>query len=536
MLWKGKLLILLIWLVASAGGFFAVMHMQPRYRAETLVLVESQKIPDKYVASTVTGDVQDRLATINQEILSATRLKTIIDDFKLYPQERKQDSLEDVIDLMRKDVEVQLDKGWSNNRPGAFRISYEGADPRVVAAVTNRLASLYIDENLKVREVEAEGTSQFMDAQLQDAKKTLDDLETAISRYKVQHNGELPEQEVSINNSLGRLQTELQGTQDSIDRAQQNQIMYDAELGSIQSRLGLLTAPPPASGAANSAQAVLVTEAPKPVKPSQALSEQLRILRARYSDAYPEVIRVKAELAAALKAEEQQQQQQPSAAAAPAPTAPAHAPREVRLTPEIAREVDQLQQRAATLQAARTVAVHDIETGNAQRANILQQINAYQEHLKHLPLREQELAGLTRDYEISKANYRSLLDKKMSADMATEMERRQKAERFIVLDPAQVPEKPFKPKRPLLISLASVMGLALGAALALGREWNKGVLLGEWELPPGVKVLGRVPAIEIGRTTDPGRPRRLKAKALATTISTLLLAGIVTGCRLTGVL
>ncbi len=431
---------------------------------------------------------------------------------------------------MRHDVGVTLEKGWSNNRPGAFRISYEGSDPNIVAAVTNRLASLYIDEDLKVREVEAEGTSEFLDAQLQEAKKALDDLETAVSRYKLEHNGELPQQENTLNTILMRLQTELQGTQDAVDRAQQNKLMYDSELSSVQSRLSslLAQAAPPGSDAA--VQAPVISDQPsnRVVRPSQALAEQLRILRTRYSDQYPEVKRTAAELQAALEAERQQSPAPPpSKTGATFPAAPAPAAKAVRVSPEVAREVDQLQQRVATLQAVRTVAAHDIDTGTEQREKILKEMSVYQDHLKRLPLREQEMAALTRDYEMSKANYRSLLDKKMSADMATEMERRQKAERFIVLDPAQVPEKPFKPKRGLLMSIASLVGLTIGAGLALAREVNKGVILGEWELPSEVKILGRIPTIDLThidkRPSAPRRGKRSKSKVFAATLSILLL-------------
>jgi polysaccharide chain length determinant protein (PEP-CTERM system associated) len=543
MLWKAKLIVLFMWLLASIAGAVLVMRMKPTYRAQTLILVESQKIPAKYVASTVSGEVQDRLATISQEILSTTRLTKIIDDFKLYSDERKKHPLEDVVDLMRHDIDVKLEKGWTNNRPGAFRISYEGPEANVVAAVTNRLAGLYIDENLKVREVEAEGTSQFLDAQLQAAKKTLDDLEASVSRYKLEHNGELPQQESMITTALARLHTELQGSQDAIDRAQQNTVMYDSELASIQSRLSFLLAQPAPSGAgAASVPTSSSTDHPRPVRQSQLLAEQLRVLRARYSDEYPEVRRVKAEFEATLEAE---RQQSPSPAA-PAKTTTATTPSSesggngVRVSPETAREIDQLQQRVRSLQAARAAAAHDIESSAAQREKALKEMSAYQDHLKRLPLREQEMVALTRDYEISKANYRSLLDKKTSADMATELERRQKAERFIILDPAQVPEKPFKPKRGLLISAAAIAGLVLGTVLGMAREVNKGVIVGEWELPSDVRVLGRIPAIDLNHASKqaPASRRRKRAKsgALAATSSLLLGIACAIGCMSSGAL
>ena len=508
-------------MITAAGTAF-VLRMKPTYSAETLILVDSQKIPEKYVASTVVSDVQDRLATISQEILSSTRLKKIIEDYKLYSDKRDKKSVEEIVDLMRSDVSVRVEKGWSNNRPGAFRISYEGSDPSVVAAVANRLASLYIDENMRVREVQAEGTSQFLDGQLREAKRTLDELEVAVSRYKLEHNGELPQQESALNTSLMRLQTELQGTQDAINRAQQNNVIYDAEQSTIESRLSALL---PRSEVTNDGAAPPVRQAApaEPLKSSQVLSENLKALRLRYSEEHPEVKRVKAALAGALKVE-----QQTAAAKAPVPTATAPAekrpPTLAPLSAETEREIEQLRQRLGALKAQREIGGRDAARAEARRESILREMGVSQAQLKKLPIREQEMAALTRDYEVSKANYRSLLDKKTSAEMASEMERRQKAERFIVLDAAQVPEKPFKPKRPLLIGMTSLMGLALGIALAFAAEWNKDLLLGEWELPAGVVVLGRLPTINVERagTSRPGR-KKAAARNLATTGSALML-------------
>lgn len=520
-----------------------VMRLKPVYRAETLILVESQKIPEKYVSSTVIGDIQDRLATINQEILSATRLKKVIVDYKLYPNDRVKNAPEEVVELMRHDVEVKLEKGWSNNRPGAFRISYEGPIPTVVASVVNRLANLYIDENLKVREVQAEGTLQFLETQQNDAKKKLDDLESAVSQYKVEHNGELPQQENTMNATLMRLQTELQGTQDAITRAQQNKVMYGAELTTLDNRLSALLSPSPASvpGERAAFSSIVSSDgqaAAQPVKASKALSEHLKELMARYSNDYPDVKRTRAALAEALRNEQQDEASVTVQAAATAaaqlpkasnfvslPPSPAH----VVLSADAAREVEQLRQRVNSLKAQQEIADRDIEGNKARRENVLKEMTGYQTDLKKLPIREQEMAALTRDYEIAKLNYRSLLDKKISAEMAAEMERRQKAERFMVLDPAQVPEKPSKPNRSLLISVASLFGLAIGAAVAFAKEWNKDLLLGEWELPPDTIILGRIPNIEI--VPDERSRGKLPAVTLAST-TPMVVAVLVAACRL----
>jgi hypothetical protein len=140
-----------------------------------------------------------------------------------------------------------------------------------------------------------------------------------------------------------------------------------------------------------------------------------------------------------------------------------------------------------------------MQTLQHEQERLVREMASLESRIQKLPIREQQLASITRDYEVTKTNYRSLLDRKMSADMAADMERRQKAERFIMLELARTPEKPVQPKRELLNAGGSIFGLVLGLGLALMLDVRKGVMLGEWELPAGVVVLGRIPEIAPGR-------------------------------------
>src|ERR1035441_3888531 len=171
MLWKRKLLILICWVTVSLTVGIAVYKLPTLYSAEALILVDAQKIPEKFVTSTVSTDVQDRLATISQQILSSTRLKKMIDEFDLYREDKKSLVQEEILEMMRKDISIKLERGWIGNRPGAFRIWYQGPDPAIVAQVANRIANLFIEENLKTREVQAEGTSEFIETQLQESDR-----------------------------------------------------------------------------------------------------------------------------------------------------------------------------------------------------------------------------------------------------------------------------------------------------------------------------------------------------------------------------
>jgi polysaccharide chain length determinant protein (PEP-CTERM system associated) len=514
MLWKAKLCAFLVAL-AFCGVTFAIVYSLPAvYRAEALILVDSQKIPEKYVSSTVNDELQDRLATISQQILSSTRLQRIIDSFSLYREERKRLSPEEIIEKMRKDVNITLEKGWTRNRPGAFRIAYESPVPATTAEVANQIGNLFIEENLRARETHAEGTSDFIEVQLGQAKKKLDELEAEVSKFKLLHTGELPQQENALIGVLARLQVELQGNQDAVNRAQQAKMMAEGSLAVASASLAALTRPPDppprrlpeASGTATDKK----DDAPDPEKTqdSKALETRLELLKLRYNDQHPEVRRLR-ELLAQVREMEKSGAIEKMRAAAPKTFTPAGAPAAIAETRRDETEIRQQNERIANMQTQIDMAKREVEMRNAERKEILNKIVGYQARVDKLPVREQEMASLTRDYEIAKTNYRSLLDKKLSAEMSTDMERRQQSERFTMIDSARTPGKPIRPNRPLFAGIGAALSLALGLAAAVGKEIRKNVLLGEWELPADIAVLARVPRIGKSRRRRPASKWKL---------------------------
>lgn len=511
MLWKHKALIAVLWAVLGAAVGIVIWKLPPVYSAEAVILVDSQKIPDKYVTSTVSADLQDRLATINQQILSATRLKKIIEDFDLYRNERKTHVEEEIIEMMRKNITVKVERGWVANRPGAFRIIYQGENPALVAQVANRIASLYIEENMKTREVQAEGTADFIETQLQQAKKKLDELEATVSAYKVKHSGELPQQENSLAGNLARLQVELEANRDAMNRAQQTKVLLESSLGNAEAELSMhqRAFKAVAAPAANETAPADTTTAPGPRQPaprreSEILEAQLSVMRVRYSDDHPEVKRLQASLDRVKQLERAETPAAPAAAPAPVARAPKQQAPKVTTLVEPA-ELVRARERVESLRTQIGLAGKENETRKADQQRIISNIHAYQARIERLPVREQEMAQITRDYEMSKANYKSLLDKRLSAEMATDMERRQKSERFTILDSARIPEIPVKPKKPMLAAAGALGALLVSLALAFVIEQRKGLFLGEWELPPNSLVLGRLPEIQF-HAAEPAKP------------------------------
>ena len=218
--------------LAVSAGTIVFSHFLPNvYTSETVILVDPQKVPDAYVKSTVTGDVRNRLSTLSQQILSATRLQRIIETLNLYPEDRKKLAREDVITHMRSDISVQVvsDFGASQDFQ-AFRITYSGKDARLVAQVTNELASLFIEENLKAREQQATGTTEFLQNQLQESRKDLEAQEAKLKQYRMMHLGEMPEQQSADLQIMGQLQSQLQLEGDALSRAEQSKLVLQSML------------------------------------------------------------------------------------------------------------------------------------------------------------------------------------------------------------------------------------------------------------------------------------------------------------------
>ncbi len=197
------------------------------YRSETLIRVERQQIPESYV-KVVTPPVVERLPAIREQILSRSRLERIIRDLDLYKDDRSTGVMEDVVGRMRNAVDVKLDSKES------FRVSFESDNPRTAQAVAQRLASLSIEENLKERDRATEGTSQFLEAQLEDAKVRLLEKEKALEAYRQRHAGQLPSQLQSNLQSIQNAQLQLQAINESMNRARERRMLFERQLADAQ--------------------------------------------------------------------------------------------------------------------------------------------------------------------------------------------------------------------------------------------------------------------------------------------------------------
>jgi polysaccharide biosynthesis transport protein len=410
--------VLLVWLVVGLIGAGVAFLLLPKvYRSSTLVLVESQKVPTDYIKPMAVDTIEERLIAIQQQILSRTLLQKIIEEFHVYDDELKRQALEDVIDLMRRDIKITMVDDRFHRNIQAFTISYDSDQPALAMQVTNKLASLFIGENLKVREQLVEGTSEFLDGELQRVKERLDKQEAEISLYKQKHIGQLPQQEEAMFRTLDRLTMEMQTQNDMLRMlVERKEIMRDA----IETSAG-------ATGG-------VVHLSPK--GRLRQLREQLAQLLSEYKDTYPDVLRVKREIKD-LEARV------------------ARGPSSDDLEEDVVISGSDMDSQLRTVDA-------EIKVRRHRAGEIQAQIKSLEQRMEQMPIREQELSTLLRDYETTNKRYQSLLANKESAKITEQMEKRQKGEQFRVLDPANLPIKPVKPD-PLRVFLGGIMvGLMLG--------------------------------------------------------------------------
>jgi polysaccharide chain length determinant protein (PEP-CTERM system associated) len=498
-----KWIVIGVTLLVSATTLVVSYRMPNVYTSDTLILVDPQKVPETYVKSTVTGDIRNRLGTLSQQILSSTRLQKIIETLHLYPEVRKTEAREEIIGRMRSDISVQVvsDFGASQDLQ-AFRISYSGREPRLVAQVTNELASLFIEENLKAREQQATGTTEFLQNQLQETRKALETQEAKLGAYKRQHIGEMPEQQATNLQILGQLQSQLQLEGDELSRAEQQRSYIQSMLDNPPARVVELDDAEPKKPSTPSAEKN--TNSPIMTTPRSTLASdkaKLAVLLSHYTDKHPEVRRLKKliENEQAKEAKESQDtgeiKEVAAAEANPAPAdtsspASAASPKKLALLPPPLVTNPVLQSQLKTIEAE--IAKHKEER---QRLAVL--VAKYQAKLEAIPIREQEIAEVVRDYEMSKAHYSQLLDKQLSAETATQLEIRQKGEKFTILDPGQIPEKPARPNRKIINAGGSFAGFGLGILCALLTEFLGMCITGPEQITAvtGFPVLEVIPVI-----------------------------------------
>ena len=474
-------------LVAAVLYAFSLPKM---YRATTLVLVTPQKVPENFVRPTVTSRIEDRLQSISQEIMSHTRLEQVISEFKLYSEEAKSFSREEIIELMRKNTKVEIE--GKEGREGFFTISYIGKDPRVVAMVTNKLASLFIEENLKLREEQSQGTSDFVSIELNATRAKLEEQEAAITLFKKQFMGELPEQREANLRTVDQLQIQSLRIDDNLKAAYDRKVIIQKQLSDTKMEMAF----GPLSGNPKEERTATTTESDfsrLPLSTQKGLGyyeaqlnnarNLLTALKSKYTGQHPDILNTEKYIAdLETKIKNMKAQEMGENMEAKETT--------ISSSPLVAFVKQMEGQLMAT----------DLEIKRLQEedSKIKAKIAQVQRRLEKTPIREIAQSNLTRDYQNMKESYETLLKKSQEAQQAENLERRQKGEQFKVVDPARIPEKPMQEKvfRILLFGLLLGMGSGIGMAF-LREQMDRSFRDAEdLEAAMGVKVLANIPKIQ----------------------------------------
>jgi polysaccharide chain length determinant protein (PEP-CTERM system associated) len=485
--------------------------LQPRYKSSTLILVEQPTMPKNYVMPNVSDDLQDRLQSITQQILSRTRLLLIINKLHLYSEKSDPVTPDEKVDRMRKDIgKPELEHDVHNNEITTFRINYSAHDPHVAQQVTGELTNLFINENLKVRQHESEDTTKFIESQLETARASLEEQEAKVKDFEARHMGQLPSQQASNLQILSGLQAQLQNEQDSLNSAKQQRVFLQAQIEQYKSLRGtpLAADATPTELAVNSLNQEL-----------DRLRAKLADLSSRYTDRYPDVLSLKDQIARTeherdrLLADSQHKEGDAKRSAGGAS----------------AGGVGDRPQSAPMMQLQSQLQSNQAEISNREQAitALKARINEYQARLNDEPESEQQLADLTRGYDQSKANYDDLLKKKNDSQMATSMEQMEQGERFTMLDPPSLPLKPDFPNRLKFCGIGLVVGLALGFAVVGGFEFLDDRLYSEKEIKDllSTGVISEIP--EVCSVLDVQMSRRRVAWHWA--MAALVVATIVAG-------
>lgn len=482
------------YVILSAIGFFVTAgvtayRLPNIFRAETTILVDSQQVPDKYVPNVITGDIAGRLSTLQQQVLSPTRLKKLVETEGLYPAKDGRPE-EDVIRGVSKGITVAATDPGGGGKLGAFKITYSSRNREEVARIANHLANMFIEENLKAREDQTQGTAQFLEDRLTETKRRLDEADAQLRSIKSHNIDELPEAKPYHLEALAGLRGQLQGIQDKINQDKRDKTILESMLNSG----GSAPTVDVDSGAGGTA-VVSSTDAQL-----GQLEAKLSELRMKYGPAHPDVRRVQGEIDRLKK--QIASQPQDAQAAIPVDNKPAiQSSHTERKNPVLQAQIEKLDE--------------EIRDQTKLIAPIQERIDFHTNKLAQEPIFEQQIARLQQDYDILKTQYTALLDKKQGAEMSYALEVHQKGERFVPLDVAQMPRNPAAPNRMLITVAGLFVGLIVGAALAAIVDLNDESVRTESEAARifGAPVLGGIPKIVSKQERN---THRLRAVGLVT--------------------
>jgi len=487
LLWHRKAAILAIAAVVTAAAIGVSLSMPNRYRSETLILVIPQRVPEAYVHSTVTIRIEDRLRSLREQILSRSRLERVIGDLDLYPDARTTQPMESIVQQMQGDITVEP------IRDDAFKVSFIAPAPRTAMIVTDRLASMFIDENTRERESLAVGTNRFLESQLADARARLVDHEKKLEAFRTRYSGQLPSQLDSNLQVIRNTQNQIQALNESIDRDRDRRLVLERTLSDS------LTAvmPPSADGTGASP--------PRAADELARARSELAAMQLRMKPEHPDIAAKKRQIDDLQRRADAESRSIPTddPASQSTPDALVRQDRARQTQAEIAGLDQQISQKTAEIEQLKKVSID------------------YQHRVDSVPGHESELTALMRDYDTLQKIYAGLLGKKEDSRISANLERQQAGEQFRILDPARLPVRPYSPNRTRITLFALAGSIVLGIGFVGLLEYRDTSLRTEDEIVR-MLVLPVVAAIPVLMSLSDRRARR--RRTVMTVLGAIALA------------
>ena len=451
-------------LLAPLIGFLISFGVTPKYTSQSLLLVEEQVVPTGYVSPIVTEHASDRMITLQQNVLSRSRLQPLVDRLGLV---RKGKSVDSVIDQVRSNVSVApYHKGKEGTADvSGFHVNYTSDNPRDAQQVCAEITSLILTENQELREQVARTTTDFLSRQLEQSKHNLDEMEAKVFQFKMQHLGRMPGDMEANLRILESMNSQLEASSRNISRMEEDKShtekLLDQEVAAWKS-----------------AQAVPIYSTVR--QQLVRLQDQLVILQTRYTEDFPDIVKTKHEI-------EQLQAKL----------------RELNADPDNsdANRESTVPREGANLDPFRSLREQiyhmDVAIGRATEAQkrLQGRIELFQSRFAIDPEIDEEWKQLNRDNSTAHNIYNQLLTNKSTAEIQTEMERNQEGEQLKLVDPASLPDSPSFPIRWRFAVYGLGAGLGVGLSIAVLLEFqdkairNEADVLAALELP----MLGTVP-------------------------------------------
>ncbi len=484
----------LLCVVASVVG----VYLWPdSYDSTAIVKITPQQIPDSMVQSSLNQRMYDRIQSMQQSIESRAVLTTMINNFGLYQRERNREPLDDVIDAMKKQIKIAMIQSQDSSVRSipAFAVTFSYEDRHKAQQVVQDLVSRFIDENVRYSSSATTETTQFMKDAVDQAKKSLDEVESKLADFRAAHNGQLPDQMQSNMQSLTAVQSQVAVYESQINRANEEKLGLENELRILEGQVAELKKMTPAQDSA--AMAHRNDELNEAEREVQNIEDALRVLRQRYSETYPDVKAAEGRLKIAQdkrdallkKDADTQKKDDQKKADGTAPKA---------LSPGVQREIRDKEATASQVQAAIEAKNLEIDAASKSIKRAGDMIKLLTAHIDSVPLGEKEYDDLLRDQAVRKEEYVELQGRLEKAQLSQEMQYRNQGERLEIVDPPSLPLTPSQPNRPLVIAIGSGLGLILGLVVAGAREMKDTALknLKDVRAYTQMAILGSIPLLE----------------------------------------